>query len=274
MERQPLTTNDDSKPSNKKKVTIIVVVLIFLVGILILGYFLGWYESKKDGFNNIEKFGSCPQGPPGPAGPAAYNKLTELVLGSDTTKKNEGGGTGLSRAIATDAGLLKINFNGDFKDGVSVDGGSKFVVNPPLQANDGIRNYRGLGPYKIWFAGNDKCLDNGQFGDNQNGTFNCLDNNHMDISNQQWWYDPVRGSVYNRKADKCLDVDKNADNSTKFVLKGCDSGRTEQRFVLTDYGSLRSVWTGNCMDMGNNNRSSGCYTDGTNSNQKLTFRTF
>lgn len=134
-------------------------------------------------------------------------------------------------------------------------------MNSYLYTDKGIVAPLGMGRVALRFYGSgdgNKCLDAQQFGDGQMGVMGCDYNN----PNQQWYYHPVLGRLYNANTDKCLDG-----RGDKWSMEGCNSSRTEQRILMYLEG-LRSAHAGNCLDIANTNRYSTCNLNG---HQKITF---
>ena len=119
-----------------------------------------------------------------------------------------------------------------------------------LNWNDGLKIKNGgieskdiwYGPVKIVSVSN-RCLDSDQFGDGQNGAYDCQENSR----NQHWFIDPIRGQIRAANGGKCLE-----DNGSKIFLQNCNQWVMRQTFDLND-GRLKVRSHEGCVDMNPSN---------------------
>lgn len=191
-----------------------------------------------------------PVGPVGSVGPqgAGYNVDTEL----NSIKRSTGDWLRITGTPTSGTALfngLSINDGG----GLAV-GKFQHVPQGQLQVEGIIRPAAGFGPYSVRFYNNNKCLDAGQMVANANGGYACDNNNTY----QQFSYNPVSGHVKHLASNKCLDTM----GDTTWVFGDCNNHQN-QRFFMAQNG-LKSVSSGDCLNIGNANHHWPCDTNDTN----------
>lgn len=167
------------------------------------------------------------------------------------------------RALSKNRNTLLLNKEGDYEDGVQVDGKGLYVSKELVATQGKIKN--GLGPYMIQLSqdGTTQCVDASMFNMDDKGVNQC-DSTSL---TQKWYYDPIKKKIFNPEKNQCIRA-----GSAAWTIKECQDSELEQVMNFTVNDLIYNRETETCFDMSSNTRQKPCYgTDKGTKTQRVLF---
>lgn len=154
------------------------------------------------------------------------------------------------RALKKDKNRLLLNVEGDYVDGIQVQGSSLDVLDGQVHAKQG-KFMDGLGPYMIQLGKGEttQCMDASLFSAIDKGV-NACDPTSQD---QRWYYNPIKKRIYNPNKNQCIRA-----GSAAWAIDKCRDSDLEQVLNFTVNDLIYNRETETCFDMSKETRHTPC----------------